>query len=60
MAKKGCFWLGIVQHGHRSSKGVDCDILTQYFNMIDRILIPPRYTFFSESPYMKDSCVKCA
>jgi hypothetical protein len=29
--------------------GVDCDILAQDFNRIDRILIPPSNTFFSES-----------
>jgi hypothetical protein len=30
-------------------RGVDCDILAQDFNRIDRILIPPSNTFFSES-----------
>jgi hypothetical protein len=25
----GCFWLGVDRQGHRSSKGVDYDILTQ-------------------------------
>jgi hypothetical protein len=28
--------------------------------MIDRILIPPRYTFFSRSPHAKNSGVKRA
>jgi hypothetical protein len=28
--------------------------------MIDKILIPSRYTFFSESPTVKNSGVKCA
>jgi hypothetical protein len=30
------------------------------FNMIDRILIPPRYTVFSGSPPVKNSGVKRA
>jgi hypothetical protein len=29
-------------------------------NRIDRILIPPMYTFFSESPTTKKFRVKCA
>jgi hypothetical protein len=32
---------------------VDCDILAQGFNRIDRILIPSRYTFFFGSPIAK-------
>jgi hypothetical protein len=28
MAKRGGSWLGVDQRGRRSSKGVDCDILT--------------------------------
>jgi hypothetical protein len=36
-------------------RGVDCDILTQGFNRIDRILIPLSYTFFSVSPTVKNS-----
>jgi hypothetical protein len=37
-----------------------CDILAQGFHMIYRILIPSRYTFFSESPTTKKFGVKCA
>jgi hypothetical protein len=29
MAKRGRSWLGIDRQGHRSSKGMDCDILVQ-------------------------------
>jgi hypothetical protein len=29
VAKRGCSWLGVDRWGHRSSKGVDCDILAQ-------------------------------
>jgi hypothetical protein len=32
-----------------------CEILAQRLNRIDRILIPPRYTFFSRSPTVKNS-----
>jgi hypothetical protein len=35
---------------------VDCDILAQ--GLIGLILIPPSYTFFSESPPVKNSEVK--
>jgi hypothetical protein len=41
-------------------KGLDCDILTQGFNTIDRILIPSRYTFFFRSSTTKNSGVKRA
>jgi hypothetical protein len=58
MAKRGCSWLGVDQRIHRSSKGVHCDILAQGFNRIDRMLITPRYTFFSGSPTVKNSGVK--
>jgi hypothetical protein len=40
--------------------GVDCDIMAQGLNRIDRILIPPRYTFFSTSTTEKNSEVKRA
>jgi hypothetical protein len=36
-------------------RGVDCDILTQGLIGFDRILIPPRYTFFFGSPTEKNS-----
>jgi hypothetical protein len=49
VVKRGHFWLGIDQRGCRSSKGVDYDILAQGINRIDRILIPSKYTFFSEA-----------
>jgi hypothetical protein len=39
---------------------VDCDILAQDFNRIDRILISPMYTFFFESPPSKNFRVKHA
>jgi hypothetical protein len=29
VAKRGCFWLGVDRWGHRSSKGVEYDILAQ-------------------------------
>jgi hypothetical protein len=29
VAKRGCSWLGVDRRGRRSSKEVDCDILTQ-------------------------------
>jgi hypothetical protein len=35
------------RRGRWSSKRVDYDILTQALNMIDEILIPIRYNFFS-------------
>jgi hypothetical protein len=35
-------------------------MLAQGFNRIDKILIPPRYTFFSERPTIKNSGVKRA
>jgi hypothetical protein len=41
-------------------RGVDCEILAQGFNRIDRILILPRYTFFFGSPPAKNSGVKRA
>jgi hypothetical protein len=41
-------------------RGVDCDILTQVFKRIDRILIPQKYTIFSRSPTTKNSGVKHA
>jgi hypothetical protein len=49
VAKRGCSWLKADQRGCKFSKGVDCDILAQGFNRIDRILIPPRYDFFPEA-----------
>jgi hypothetical protein len=39
---------------------VICDILTQGINRIDRILILPRYTFFSGSSTIKNFGVKHA
>jgi hypothetical protein len=39
---------------------VDCDILAQSFNKIDRVLIPPRYTLFSGSSTTKNSWNKRA
>jgi hypothetical protein len=56
--QEGRSWLGVDQWGRQSSKGVDCDIPAQGFNRIDRILIPPRYTFFSRSPTTKNFWVK--
>jgi hypothetical protein len=41
-------------------RGVDCENLAQDFNSIDRILIPPRYTFFFGSQTTKNSGVKRA
>jgi hypothetical protein len=58
VVKRDYSWLGVDRRERRSSKGVDCDILAQYFNMIDRILIPSRYTFFYKSPTIKNSGVK--
>jgi hypothetical protein len=29
VAKRGGSWIGVDRRGHRSSKGVDCDILAQ-------------------------------
>jgi hypothetical protein len=58
MAKMGHSWLRIDQRGRWHSKGVNCDILTQG-NMVVRILIPPKYTFFFGSPTVKNSRVKC-
>jgi hypothetical protein len=28
LAKRGGSWIGVDRRGHRSSKGLDCDILT--------------------------------
>jgi hypothetical protein len=47
--QEGTFLAWIDQQGCRSSKGVDYDILAQGINRIDRILIPSKYTFFSEA-----------
>jgi hypothetical protein len=60
VTKRERFWLGVDRQGRRSSRGVDCDIMAQGHNRIDRILIPPRYTFFSTSPTEKNSEVKRA
>jgi hypothetical protein len=46
--------LGLTDEDASLLRGMDCDILTR----IDRILIPPRYIFFSESPPAKNSRVK--
>jgi hypothetical protein len=58
--KRGRSWLKVDRHGRWSSKGVDCDIMSQGFNRIARILIQPRYTFFSQSPTTKNFGVKHA
>jgi hypothetical protein len=42
------------------STGEKCDILVEGFNRIDRILIPPRNTFFFGSPTTKNSRFKQA
>jgi hypothetical protein len=47
VVKRGRSWLGVDGWGCWSSKGVDCDIRSR-LNMIYRILIPPRYTFFQK------------
>jgi hypothetical protein len=60
MTKRGRSMLGVDRRRCRSSKRVDCDILTEGFNRIERILIPPRYTFFSGSPTIKNSRVERA
>jgi hypothetical protein len=70
VAKRGHSWFGIDRRGRRSSKGVDCDILTQGLiglieycfakKRIDRIFIPSRYTFFSGSLTAKNYEVKRA
>jgi hypothetical protein len=60
VAKRERSWLGVDRRGCQSSKGVDCDILAQVFNRIDRILIPQKYTIFSRSPTAKNSRVKHA
>jgi hypothetical protein len=52
--------LGLTDEDVGLLRGVDCDILTQGFNRIDRIFISPRYTFFSGSPHAKNSVVKRA
>jgi hypothetical protein len=56
----GRSWLGIDRQGRWSSKGVDCDILTQGLIGFDRILRPSRYSFFFENPTEKNSWVKRA
>jgi hypothetical protein len=38
--------LGLTDGDAGLLRGVDCGILAKGFNMIDRILIPSRYTFF--------------
>jgi hypothetical protein len=58
MAKGGRSWLGVDRRGYQSSKGLDSGILAQGLIGFDRILIPPRYTFFSGSPPAKNSGVK--
>jgi hypothetical protein len=51
----GCFWLGVDRQGRQSSKGVDYNIMTQCLIGFDRILIPSRYTFFSEAHLQRTS-----
>jgi hypothetical protein len=59
VAKRGRSWLGVDRQIRRFSKGVDRDNLAhQGFNRIDKMLIIPRYTFFSRSPTVKNSGVK--
>jgi hypothetical protein len=55
----GIFGLGLTNGDISLLRGVNCDMFNLRFNKIDRILIPPRYTFFSESPSAKNSRVKC-
>jgi hypothetical protein len=60
VAKRGRSWLEVDRWGHRSSKGVDCDILTQSLIELIRKLIPSSYAFFFESPISKNFRVKRA
>jgi hypothetical protein len=60
MAKKGCSLLRVDRGGCQSSKGVDYDIQTHCLIRINRILVTLRYTFFFESPTVKNFEVKCA
>jgi hypothetical protein len=53
-------FLGLADGDVSLLRGVDCDISAQGFNRIDRILISPSYTFFSESSTAKNTEVKCA
>jgi hypothetical protein len=53
VAKRGGSWIRVGQRGHRSSKGVDCDILAlgmgcpgPRLNKINRVSIPTRCIFF--------------
>jgi hypothetical protein len=53
VAKRGGSWIGVDRRGHRSSKGVDCDILAPWMgypsprlNRINRVFIPIRCIFF--------------
>jgi hypothetical protein len=50
--------LGLTDGDINLQRGLDCDILAQGFNRIDRILIPPKYTFFSGSPTAKNFGIK--
>jgi hypothetical protein len=60
MARRGHSWLGLTDGVAGHLGGVDCEILAQDFNRIDRIFIPPRYTIHSRSPTAKNSGVKRA
>jgi hypothetical protein len=67
VAKRGGSWSGVDRRGHRSSKGVDCDILAPWMgypgprlNRINRVFIPIRCIFFFGSLSRKNLEVKRA
>jgi hypothetical protein len=67
MAKRGGSWIGVDRRGRRSSKGVDCDILTPgmgcpglRLNRINSVIIPTRCIFFFGSLSRKNLQVKRA
>jgi hypothetical protein len=67
VAKRGGSWIGVDRRGRRSSKGVDCDILTPgmgcpglRLNIINSVIIPTRCIFFFGSLSRKNLQVKRA
>jgi hypothetical protein len=58
VVKREHFWLRVDRRLIGLLRWVDCDILAQDFNRIDRIFISLKYIFFSESLTVKNSEVK--
>jgi hypothetical protein len=60
MVKRGRSWLGVDRRRRRSSKGVDCDILTQDLIGLIKYSYHQGISSFVRSPPVKNSEVKRA